>query len=81
MEEGGTYTEKLHRFHQLKSVFNEEAKRWAKFALAKQILTLTMNIYKEERFPKVMKKAQQYFSLLTSEEYIRLVLDHEGSSW
>nr|WP_249317212.1 AAA family ATPase [Bacillus sp. FJAT-50079] len=78
LEEGGTYTEKLHRFHQLKSIFNEEAKQWAKFALAKQILTLTMNIYKEERFPKVMKKAQQYFSLLTSGKYIRLVMDQEG---
>ncbi|CAM4063158.1 ATP-binding protein [Lederbergia lenta] len=78
LEEGGTYTEKLHRFHQLRSIFNEEARNWAKYALAIRVLNLTMNKYKEERFPKVIHKAQEYFSFLTDGEYKRLYIQPDG---
>ncbi|MEK3887535.1 ATP-binding protein [Bacillus sp. FSL K6-3431] len=79
LEEGGTYTEQLHRFHQLKSLFNEEARKWTKYALAMRVLTATMDKYKEDRFPKVMLKAQEYFSFLTDGEYQRIYIKQEGS--
>lgn len=77
-EEGGTYTEKLHRFHQSKSLLNEDARKWAKKALALKILQMTMNSYKQDRFPKVIQKAQDYMSFLTNGEYIRIFSQPEG---
>ena len=79
LEEGGTYTEKLHRFHQLKSIFNEEAKQWAKLSIAKAMLQKTMDVYKKDRFPKVIDKAQEYMAFLTDGEYDRIHLQPEGS--
>ncbi|MBS4198515.1 AAA family ATPase [Bacillus sp. FJAT-49732] len=79
LEEGGTYTEKLHQFYLLKSSFNEEAKIWAKYTVAKTILQKTMDKYIGERFPIVVSKAQEYMAFLTDDEYSRLYfLDDEG---
>ena len=79
LEEGGTYTEKLHRFHQLKSLFNEGTRQWAKKALAMQILQMSMDAYKQDRFPKVIKKAQDYLFYLTDGEYIRILIQSDGN--
>ncbi|MCR2821084.1 ATP-binding protein [Lederbergia panacisoli] len=84
LEEGGTYSEKLHQFYHLKSSFNEEARIWAKYSIARTILQNTMDNYIKERFPKVVKKAQEYLAFLTDNMYNRLhfqvdegiVIDH-----
>ncbi|MGV3465436.1 MAG: AAA family ATPase [Heyndrickxia sp.] len=78
LEEGGTFTEKLHEFYQTKDLFNHKAKQWAKIAIAKQMLKLTMDRLKKDRFPKVMEKAKEYVRLLTNEEYIHIHLQEDG---
>ncbi len=78
LEEGGTYTENLHRFHQLQSSFNEEAKEWAKLVIAKAIIRKTMDQFIKERFPKVIKKAEENLAFLTEEKYHRIYFqDHD----
>lgn len=72
LEEGGTYTENLHRFHQLQSTFNEEAKKWAKLVIAKAIIRKTMDQFIKERFPKVIIKAEENLAFLTEKKYKRI---------
>lgn len=72
LEEGGTYTEKLHRFYQSQSIFQEEAMNWAKVNMAISFLQKTMNNYILDRFPKVVQKAREYFAFLTDGEYLSL---------
>ncbi|QQZ08312.1 ATP-binding protein [Heyndrickxia vini] len=78
LEEGGTFTEKLHEFYRSKSIFNDKAKEWAKIALAKKIIHRTMERMKNERFPKVLEKAEEFLSYLTDGEYIRLLFTPTG---
>lgn len=79
LEEGGTYTEKLHQFYQLKSIFNEEAKKWAEIASAKALLQDTMAAYKKDRFPKVITFAKEHLAFLTNNEYRNIHLQSDGS--
>ncbi|MEK5522264.1 ATP-binding protein [Heyndrickxia sp. FSL W8-0423] len=78
LEDGGTFTEKLHEFYRSKSIFNDKAKEWAKIALAKEIIHRTMERMKKERFPKVLEKAEEFLNYLTDGEYIRLFLKPTG---
>ena len=48
LEDGGTYAEYLHRFKLLQSDFAEEAREWAVFKTAKEMLQKTVQIFKEE---------------------------------
>ncbi|WP_110929004.1 AAA family ATPase [Bacillus massiliglaciei] len=77
LETAGTYDEILHQFHEEKASFNEESKEWAVFALAKEMLERTLEQFKKERLPNVIKKATEYFSMLTEGEYIKIVFNQE----
>ena len=79
MEEGGTFTDRLHEFYQLKSEFNEKAKEWSRFALSKTILSQTLSRLKEERFPKVIQAAEKYLQILTGGNYHHIILQKDGS--
>ncbi|MFD1707320.1 AAA family ATPase [Siminovitchia sediminis] len=79
LEEGGTYTEKLHLFRHNRFLFNEKARKWAELAVADHLLKKIMKKYKEGRFPKVIRKATEYFSFLTDEEYIRIHVKTDGT--
>ncbi|MBG9541693.1 hypothetical protein ABE29_02395 [Cytobacillus firmus] len=79
LEEGGTYAELLHKFALLKSEFQAEAREWAKYAAAKDILDRTINIFKNERLPRMLGKAEQYLSYLTNGRYVRIFPKEEGS--
>lgn len=81
LEEGGTYAELLHKFALLKSEFEEEARDWAKYAAAKDILDRTINSFKNERLPKMLAKAEQFLSLLTNGGYVRIFPKEEGSGF
>ncbi|WP_026692646.1 AAA family ATPase [Peribacillus kribbensis] len=74
IEEGGTYSELLHAFYQKRSEFQEDAKRWAEYAAAKSLLDRTVDTFKNERLPKIIKKAEEYFSFLTEGQYSSLHL-------
>lgn len=79
LEEGGTYTEQLHLFRQMRSTFNEESRNWAKLAIALKLLEKIMKKYKEGRFPQVIRQAAEYFSFLTDHEYIHLHVKADGN--
>ncbi|MBS4171884.1 AAA family ATPase [Bacillus sp. FJAT-49736] len=78
LEEGGTFTEKLHAFYQEKDIFNQKARKWAKAAVAKHMLKLTMDRLKNDRFPKVIEKAEEFVRVLTNSEYTHLHLQEDG---
>ncbi|PLT31232.1 ATP-binding protein [Peribacillus deserti] len=80
LEEGGTYSELLHKFHQKKSAFREEAKTWAKYALAKTMLTKTIDKFKNEKFPRVLEQAVHYFTYLTEGNYTAIHLNSEAGT-
>ncbi len=81
IEEGGTYAELLHRFKQLKSEFEDDAREWARFAIAKEILQTTINNFKVVRLPKMLHKAEEYLSFLTGGNYCRILTKQEGSGF
>ncbi|MDQ0268946.1 ATP-binding protein [Cytobacillus purgationiresistens] len=78
IEDGGTYADILHTFKMKKAEFDEAAKEWATYATAKDILKRTVNRFKEEKLPKIVKAAERYFSLLTGERYKRVYLNQEN---
>ncbi|WP_026583976.1 ATP-binding protein [Bacillus sp. J33] len=81
LEEGGTYAELLHKFALLKSEFEEEAREWAKYAAAKDILEKTISSFKNERLPKMLKKAEEFLSCLTDGVYTRIFPKEEGAGF
>lgn len=81
LEDGGTYAELLHRFKLLQSEFAREAREWAVFITAKEMLHKTVQTFKEERMPKMLQTAQKYLSYLTEGEYIRIISKREGTGF
>ncbi len=81
LEDGGTYAEYLHRFKLLQSDFAEEAREWAVFKTAKEMLQKTVQIFKEERLPAMLNMAQRYLSFLTDGQYVRIIPKQEGSGF
>ena len=81
IEDGGTYADLLHRFKQLRSEFEDEAREWARFATAKEILQRTVNNFKKVRLPKMLHKAEEYLSFLTGGNYCRILTKQEGNGF
>ena len=78
LEDGGVYTEKLHEFYHLKSMFNMKANTMGKATLAKQMIAKTMERMKNERFPKVLETAENYINQLTDGQYIHFHFKESG---
>ncbi|MGG4265001.1 AAA family ATPase [Peribacillus simplex] len=78
LEASGIHDDLLHRFYEEKAAFNEEAKEWAKLAIAKSLLSKTLDRYKRERLPKVIADAERHFSFLTNGSYRKIILDQSG---
>jgi uncharacterized protein YhaN len=72
LEEGGTYTELLHRYKHLKYELEEQASIWGAYAVAKHLITKTTEKYKNEKLPTLLKRAEDYLSYLTNGDYIRI---------
>ncbi|WP_099362469.1 ATP-binding protein [Fredinandcohnia onubensis] len=77
LEEGGTYADLLYSYEASNSLVKNYAKNWATLAVAKDILAKTVDHYRTLRLPKVMKRAEHYFSILTDRKYKRIYLDNE----
>ncbi|QED47124.1 ATP-binding protein [Cytobacillus dafuensis] len=78
LEEGGTFAELLHLYKQKKSELEGEAREWAKFALAKDILDRTIESFKNDRLPQMLKRAEEYLQFLTDNKYVRIYPKKEG---
>ena len=81
IEDGGTYADLLHRFKQLKSEFEADAREWARYAAAKEILQTTINNFKKVRLPNMLHKAEEYLSFLTGGNYFRILTKQEGNGF
>ncbi|WP_226676026.1 ATP-binding protein [Mesobacillus jeotgali] len=81
LEEGGIYSELLHKYKQLQHEFAEDAKDWAKFAVAKDLLSRTIDRYKDERLPRMLAKAENILSILTDGRYVRIIPQLSGSGF
>jgi uncharacterized protein YhaN len=81
LEEGGAYGELLHKYRQLQSELNEAAKEWAKRMVAKEMLQKTVNRFKEDRLPSMLKKAEQYLAFLTNGNYLRILPKTEANGF
>ncbi len=81
LEDGGTYAELLHKFKHKQSEVNDDAKIWARYAIAKDLLSKAVEQYKNQRLPKMIKKAETFLRLLTEDQYIRIHTPKEGSSF
>jgi uncharacterized protein YhaN len=81
LEEGGIYSELLHKYKQLQHEFAEDAKEWAKFAIAKDMLSRTIDRYKDERMPRMLAKAENFLSILTDGSYVRIIPQVSGSGF
>lgn len=81
LEEGGIYSELLHKYKQLQHEFAEAAKDWAKFAVAKDLLSRTIDRYKDERLPRMLAKAENFLSILTDGSYVKIIPQLSGSGF
>ncbi|MET3696370.1 AAA family ATPase [Bacillus oleivorans] len=72
MEEGGAYIDLLHQFYQEKYSFQETAKAWSVYTIARSFLQKAMVQFKEGTFPKVLRNAESIFKTLTNENYERI---------
>ena len=81
LEEGGIYSELLHKYKQLQHEFTEDAKEWAKFAIARDLLSKTIGRYKDERMPRMLAKAESFLSILTDGSYVRIIPQVSGSGF
>ncbi|MCA1039371.1 AAA family ATPase [Bacillus infantis] len=79
IEEGGLYSDLLHKFSLAKSEFNEGARKWAKYALARKLLENTAERYKHEHMPEMLGKAEEFLSVLTGGRYVRITPKEEGA--
>lgn len=81
LEEGGIYSELLHKYKLLQNEFTEDAKEWAKFAIARDLLAKTIDRYKDERMPRMLAKAESFLSILTDGSYVRIIPQVSGSGF
>ncbi len=81
IEEGGIYSELLHKYRQLQHEFAEDAKEWAKYAIARDMLSKTIGQYKDERMPKMLTMAENILSILTDGSYIKIIPQASGSGF
>jgi uncharacterized protein YhaN len=72
LEDGGTYTELLHRYKLQKNELNDRSKSWGAYAVAKHLLSKTMERYQNEKLPSLLLKAEEYLKFLTRDHYIRI---------
>ena len=81
LEEGGSYSELLHHFKQKKFELEEAAKEWARYSLAQNILSQTVEKYKSVHLPRMLAKAEEYLSYLTDKHYHRIHLQKAGTGF
>lgn len=81
LEEGGLYSELLHQFKQKKFELEEVAKEWAAYRLAQDILTQTIEKYKNLHLPRMLTKAEGFLSFLTEGNYCKILLQSTGTGF
>ncbi|WP_349409581.1 ATP-binding protein [Pseudalkalibacillus sp. SCS-8] len=73
LEEDGTYSEQLHQLEAAKSEFAQLTRKWSIYRTAQYALNKAKQNYQAERQPKVIQRAETYFSNLTEGRYSHLI--------
>ncbi|WP_160724614.1 AAA family ATPase [Bacillus sp. USDA818B3_A] len=81
LEEGGMYSNLLHQFKQKNDELAEAAKEWSVYRLAQEILSQTIDKYKNVHLPRMLSKAEEYMSFLTDGSYKRIHLQKTGTGF
>ncbi|MBM7097361.1 AAA family ATPase [Bacillus sp. H-16] len=72
LEDGQSYEDCLQHYEMTRQKLLSLSKEWARYALAKDIIDKTKQIYEEKRQPAVLKGAESYFRQLTGDRYTKL---------
>jgi uncharacterized protein YhaN len=59
----------------------DEAKEWAVYCLAQDILAQTIEKYKNIHLPRMLSKADEFLSFLTDGNYQKILLQKSGSGF
>lgn len=78
IEEGGEYTALLQEFENEKSELQELVDEWASNKLAAYAIEKTLSASMEDRFPKTIQKAEEYFSILTYSRYKKIEVTNDS---
>lgn len=81
LEDGGVYSDILHRYKQKKFELEEAAKEWSIYCLAQEILSATIEKYKNIHLPRMLSKAEEYLLFLTNGRYHRIHLKKSGQGF
>ncbi|MEH7355709.1 AAA family ATPase [Neobacillus drentensis] len=81
LEEGGVYSDILHHYKQKKFELEVTAKEWSVYSLAQEILSQTIDKYKNVHLPRMLSKAEEYMSFLTNGSYQKIHLQNTGSGF
>jgi uncharacterized protein YhaN len=81
LEDGGLYSELLHQFKQKKYELEVDAKEWAVHRLAQDILSQTVEKYKNIHLPRILTKAEEFLSFLTDGNYQKILLQPSGTGF
>ncbi|MCA0969679.1 AAA family ATPase [Halobacillus litoralis] len=74
LETSDDYSRSLHHLQSKRNELEEEAREWAVYQVALQLLHQTKAEYKESYLPQVMEKASHYFARLTEGHYNQILL-------
>lgn len=73
LKSGQLYTEKLQRFEEQTASFQHLAGQWAARAMCLQLFKNAKEVYEREKQPGVLKKASEYFSLITDQQFRKVM--------
>jgi uncharacterized protein YhaN len=77
LEKDGTYTEELQVFENEKAKAQRLVDEWASYKLAAGMIRNTLGQVTQDRFQEIIADAEDYFYLLTDEEYEKIVFKDE----
>lgn len=72
MESETNYSDHLHQYELEQGKFTEQAKKWAIFKVAKDLLTQTKRAYQEKHLQQVIDQTTNYFERLTGSKYRKI---------
>ncbi|WP_226038015.1 ATP-binding protein [Aquibacillus saliphilus] len=78
MEGREDYSIVKHKFHLEQDFLKKQAKKWAVYQLAKQMLGETKQTFQKNYLPKVIKSTAYYFKQLTNNKYTNVFAPSEG---
>ncbi len=81
LEEGGLYSDILHRFKQKKYELEMAAKEWSVYCLAQELMVQTIEKYKNIHLPRMLSRAEEYMAFLTNGNYQKIHLQKSGTGF